>query len=95
MTNDYRNSLTLLTTRKPYRWDDTPLHRGLSKWHTSMLRQLPVVQTTSEPLDDFLPEDHPVEMVVRVGERTFYVNTEGYSYARYAFEFNPSILEEN
>jgi hypothetical protein len=95
MKTDFRKFLTPLTTRKPYRWDDVPIHRGLSGFHANLLRQIPVVETTSEPLDDFLPEDHPLEMVVRVGERTFYVNTEGYSYARYAFEFNPSILEEN
>lgn len=94
MKTDFRNSLTPLTTRKPYRWDDTPLQRGLGEWHAQMLRQLPVVETTSEPLEDFLPEIHPLECVVRVGERTFYVNTEGSRYARYAFEFNPTIMED-
>ena len=58
-----------------------------------MLRTLPVIETTSEPLEDFLPDEHPLECVVRIGERTFYVNTEGYNYARYAFEFPPSILK--
>jgi hypothetical protein len=93
MTTDFRNIFTPLTTRKPFRWDDTPMERGLGEWHAQMLRQLSVLKTSSAPLDDFLPENHPLECVVRVGERAFYVNTEGYRYARYAFEFNPNILE--
>jgi hypothetical protein len=91
---DFRKFLTPLTTRKPFSWDETPMQRGLGEWQAQMLRQLPVVETSAQPLEDFLPEDHPLECVVRLGERTFYVNTEGSRYARYAFEFNPSILEK-
>jgi len=93
MKTDFRKFLSPLATRKPATWDATPLQRGLCEWHAQMLRQLPVVETTSAPLDDFLPEDPPLECVVRVGHRTFYTNTEGFRYARYTFEFSPEVLK--
>jgi len=50
----------------------------------------------TSPMDYFLPEksgpSHGEMLVQRVGEEDiqyFYVNTEGYTYARYAFRFEP------
>jgi len=92
---DFRRLLTPLTARKPETWSACPFQRDLGPWQVEMLRQLPVVETSARPLDDFLGEEPPRECIVRVGTRAFYVNPEGYSYARYAFEFDPSHLEPN
>ena len=91
-TNDFRRHFDSLTTRKPESWADCPLRRDLTAWHHDMLRQLPVIETTAQPFDDFLGEEPPRECIVRVGDRHFYVNPEGYSYARYAFEFELNML---
>lgn len=87
--NDFRRHLTPLTTRKPESWAVCPLRRDLTAWHLDMLRQLPVVETSAQPLEDFLGDPPPCECIVRVGARHFYVNPEGYRYARYAFQFEP------
>lgn len=86
---DFRRYLTPLTTRKAMSWDACESRDELSKWHYEMLEQLPVIETEAKPYEDFLGETPPRECVVRVGQRHFYVNPEGYSYARYAFEFKP------
>ena len=90
---DFRRIFTPLSARKPESWSACPFHRDLRAWQAEMLRQLPVIETRARPMDDFLGEQPPRECIVRVGARTFYVNPEGYSYARYAFEFDPSNLE--
>lgn len=93
-TRDFRPYLTPLAIRKPGSWDDAPMVTGrLSETDKAILRSLPLIETSARvPYEDFLGDEPPRECVVKVGERTFYVNPEGYSYARYVFEFNPSIL---
>ncbi len=92
---DFRQHLTPYATRKPASWDDAPEATDqLKDWDKEMLRRLPVIETDAAPGDNFLGDEPPTECVVRVGARAFYVNPEGYSYARYAFEFNPAILEQ-
>lgn len=88
--NNNRIHFIPLTTRKPKSWDACPFYRNLSEQQHEMLRRLPVIETTANPLDDFLTEEPPCECIVRVGDRYFYVNPEGYRYARYAFEFKPA-----
>jgi len=103
---DHRNLLAHKTTRKPNGWDETPLIRKLADLQIQALRDLPqVIETESDshPMDDIFPENsektETLEAIVvwqtsPETVRTFYVNTEGATYARYAFEFNPSILED-
>ena len=92
MERDFRGILTPLTIRKPFSWDEAPLHRTLGEGHAKMLRELPLVERTGEPYEKLFDKGEEIEFVLRVDGRTFYVNTEGYAYARYVFEFRPELL---
>lgn len=75
------------TVRKPSTWDECPLQH-VSKHERDLLARLPVVETdVATPMDDFLEDTPPRECVVIAHGQRFYVNSEGYSYARYAFCF--------
>ncbi|QYY34587.1 hypothetical protein [Ruficoccus sp. ZRK36] len=78
-----------LCTRKPSTWAECPRHRHdeLSPLQRDLIRTLPVKGTdAASPMDEFLEENPPLECVVLItGGHVFYVNTEGYRYARYAF----------
>ena len=87
--NDFRRFFLPLTTRKPESWAACPLCRDLTARHHDMLRQLPVIETAAQPLENFLGDPPPRECVVRFGKHYFYVNPEGYRYARYVFKFEP------
>lgn len=94
---NYRRYLQPLATRKPGSWDEAPMVTGkLSETDKAILRSLPLIETSASlPYENFLGDEPPVECVVKVGDRVFYVVPEGYPYARYAFEFSPSALDEN
>lgn len=94
MTTDSRLLFRDLTTRKPHQWDDATLRLNLSAQQRSALRSLPVVSVCSQPLEDFTDATGPMEFIAIVDGRSFYVNTEGATYARYAFEFNNNLLED-
>ena len=91
---DFRIHFDRLTTRKPASWDACAMRRELTAAQVDMLRQLPVVETAAAPLDDIFTDPSPGECVVRVDGRVFYVNPEGYTYARYAFEFEAHRLNQ-
>ena len=91
---DFRLHFDRLTARKPFTWDACPLRSDLTAVQVDMLRQLPVVETVAAPLDDIFTDPSPGECVVRVGGRHFYVNPEGYTYARYVFEFEAHRLNQ-
>jgi hypothetical protein len=91
MTTDYRNILARHTTRKPETWDEAPIIGSLNDIELEALRSLPVIETAAAPLEYF-HSGELLEFVARVGERAFYVDAEGYRYARYVFEFDPQLL---
>lgn len=78
--------------RKPMDWSDL-LERSLTREETATVKELPVVDLPADhkPMRDDLAEGTPQRFVARVGEKTYYVNTEGYSYVRYAFRL-PKVL---
>jgi hypothetical protein len=106
---DHRKLLMYRTTRKPSSWDDTALIRDLNDAQVAALRDLPQIEIDidTNPLEDFIDDNIDLEAGDEVlleavvffqrgptEIRSFYVNTEGSAYARYAFEFNPEILED-
>lgn len=90
--SDSRNIFMPLCTRKPATWDECPRHRHseMPEWKHELIRKLPVVATeAASPMDNFLGENPSRECVVVItGGRVFYVNSEGYDYARYAFRID-------
>ena len=99
---DTRRLFADMTSRKASSWDWVPL-QTIDDERMRILMGLPmkVVDWATTPLTDFLSEkaakaQHGCEWIIqRVGEEDiqhFYVNTEGYSYARYAFRFEPRAV---
>lgn len=91
---DTRHLFGSLTSRKPYRWADAGSVRvdQLTGQQLQALRQKPVVLGMASPLDvDAVyvgrvpggPSVRDVEFIVAIGGQFYYVNTEGYNYARY------------
>ena len=98
---DTRDLFAHMCNRKETNWDNlTP--ETLDDEHMRVLLKLPRKQVAwgSSPMDDIFYRETPgssipLEWVVeRMGEEDnqlqyFYVNNEGYGYARYAFRFEP------
>lgn len=82
--NDTRRLFDPMVTRKPCTWSECK-SRILSEWHMGIIAALPIIETDAGPMDDFLGDTPPCECVVVHNGRRYYVNPEGYSYARYAF----------
>ena len=96
---DTRRLFADMTARKESSWDALPVQE-IDDDRMRILMNLPmrVVEWGTTPMDYFLSEkqakaQHDCEWLIqRVGEEDvqyFYVNTEGYGYARYAFRFEP------
>jgi hypothetical protein len=100
--SDTRSLFDHMCSRKETSWDSMPI-RDVDDERMKVLMALPrrTVEWGTSPMDYFLPQKPraalettaPLELLVqRVSEEEiqyFYVNNEGYSYARYAFRFNP------
>ena len=94
---DTRNLFADLCSRKTISWDSLS-PETIDDERMGLLMKLPrkqVVWKTS-PMDDIFPlKNEKLEWVVeRMGEgddelQYFYVNNEGYTYARYCFRFMP------
>ena len=93
-----------MCSRKETSWDCLSI-QDVDDERMKVLMGLPmrVVEWDTGPMDYFLPKKPgglettaPLELLVqRVGEEDiqyFYVNNEGYSYARYAFRFEPRTV---
>jgi hypothetical protein len=86
--------LDTLATRKPFDWADTAYHATLTDSQKKYLLDLPlfVAEKGFTPMTEFDVRDQhglkyrmPKRFVVRTEDNEFYyVNTEGYSYCRYA-----------
>ena len=99
---DTRHLFSEICTRKATNWYTLPT-QTLDDECMRLLMKLPRKQVAwnSSPMDEIFPLDRgvslggPLEWVVeRMGEgddelQYFYVNNEGYRYARYAFRFIP------
>lgn len=77
------------TTRKASEWSDTiPLDLP-NETKSLLFGRLPVIEIppSQSPIEDVIVAGKlPKRFMANVGERTFYVNTEGYSYCRYIVE---------
>lgn len=106
MAGDTRQLFGPLCERKAPSWDAVGFH-DLSPVRRRALAGLPVriVPWDSSPMDHLFPTGASngsslIEVVVqRLGEEDgqvqyFYVNTEGYDYARYTFRFDPTPARE-
>ncbi len=83
--NDTRQLFWKLVMRKPVYYRDMPTVERLSAVQIKALRALPVLDLgTPEACEDFGFET-PMEFIGKVGDAFFYINTEGYTYPRYAF----------
>lgn len=74
--------------RKPMDWSDLR-ERTLTREETAIVKELPVLHSLPadhKPMRDDLPEESPQRFVAYFGDAAYYVNTEGYSYVRYAFK---------
>ena len=89
--NDFRRFFLPLTIRKPESWAACPLRRDLTARHHDMLRQLPVVETTDQPLKDFLGDPPPRECVVRFGKHYFYFTISKILLIRGFLDKSPSV----
>lgn len=87
-THDSRRIFTPLCARKPVTWEECPRirHSEMPESQRALIRNLPVIGTNATtPMEDFLGENPPLEcMVLVTGGYLYYVNAEGYRYARYA-----------
>jgi hypothetical protein len=76
-------------TKKPPTWDDCEEVRFSKEQKSMLFGSLPVLVTSDyQPIND-LPKEAkhmPERFMVVWGGRTFYVNTEGCTYCRYALE---------
>jgi hypothetical protein len=104
MMRDTRSLFAGMCSRKETSWDCLSI-QDVDDERMKVLMGLPmrVVEWNTGPMDYFLPKKPgglettaPLELLVqRVGEEDiqyFYVNNEGYSYARYAFRFEPRTV---
>lgn len=102
MARDTRHLFDHLVSRKESCWDDVRVadaaELGDERMRALMTLPVRMVEWDTSPMDKFLPETgHGSSaatewLVQRLGEEEvqwFYVNTEGYTYARYAFRFEP------
>lgn len=74
--------------RKPMDWSDL-LERPVSRAEEAVVKELPVLHSLPKdhkPMRDDLPVETPQRFVALFGDAAYYVNTEGYSYVRYAFK---------
>lgn len=74
--------------RKPMAWSDL-LERPVSRVESEIIKGLPVLHSLPKdhkPMVDDLPVETPQRFVAHFGDAAYYVNTEGYSYVRYAFK---------
>jgi hypothetical protein len=79
--------------RKPMDWSDL-LERSLTREEAAIVKGLPVLHTLPDdhkPMRDDLPEGTPQRFIALVGDKAYYVNTEGYSYVRYAFRLPKAV----
>ncbi len=79
--------------RKPMDWSDL-LERSLTREEAAVVKELPVLHSLPKghkPMRDDLPEDTPQRFIAYFGDAAYYVNTEGYSYVRYAFKLPSKI----
>lgn len=93
-----RHSLTReWCCKKPEGWDYIPyVGGGLSADEREHIKNLPVIIVTypqTKPMDEFVPQDGVCEWLVRREipghePETYYCNTEGYEYMRYAFKLH-------
>ncbi|NDC39749.1 MAG: hypothetical protein EBZ48_17230 [Proteobacteria bacterium] len=97
---DTRSLFAHMCHRKETAWDSMPVQE-VDDDRMKVLMGLPMrmVEWNTSPMDYFLPNksnaSHGELLVQRVGEddvQYFYVNTEGYTYARYAFRFEPRAV---
>ena len=97
---DTRSLFAHMCSRKETSWDSMPI-QDIDDERMKVLMGLPMrmVGWDTSPMDYFLPDksgpSHGEMLVQRVGEEDiqyFYVNTEGYTYARYAFRFRPRAV---
>jgi hypothetical protein len=95
---DTRHLFNDLCSRKETSWDSQASPETLDDERMRALMKLPRKQVAwnSSPMDHIFPGmNEPLEWVVeRMGDgddelQYFYVNNEGYFYARYAFRFTP------
>lgn len=108
MAGDTRRLFGHLCDRKADSWDTVSFHDP-SPVRRRVLAGLPVrtVPWDSSPMDHLFPTPSSarggtdlIELIVqRLGGEEgqlqyFYVNTEGYDYARYAFRFDPTPCRE-
>lgn len=102
MARDTRHLFDHLVSRKASRWDDIRVadaaELGDERMRALMTLPVRMVEWGTSPMDSFLPvpgrggSAATEWLVQRLGEEEvqwFYVNTEGYTYARYAFRFEP------
>ena len=99
---DTRSLFEQMCSRKETSWDNMPF-QDVDDERMKVLMGLPmrIIDWDTRPTDPFLPQKPrdalsttaPLELLIqRVGVdevQYFYVNNEGYSYARYAFRFRP------
>jgi hypothetical protein len=106
---DTRQLFANLCSRKETQWEGMPHPKELDDARMGALMALPqkIVTWDTSPMDDifYKPKDKKsssaptgqLEWVVqRMGEsdlQYYYVNTEGYAYARYGFRFTPRAGE--
>jgi hypothetical protein len=79
--------------RKPMDWSDL-LERSLTREEAVIIKGLPVLHTLADdhkPMRDDLPEGTPQRFIALVRDKAYYVNTEGYSYVRYAFKLPKAV----
>jgi hypothetical protein len=104
MMRDTRSLFADMCHRKETSWNSMPIQE-VDDERMKVLMGLPMrmVGWDTSPMDYFLPKKPgglettaPLELLVqRVGEEDiqyFYVNNEGYAYARYAFRFKPRAV---
>lgn len=96
---DTRSWFDNIVARKISSWDEAPL-RKLSDMHLSAVMEKPRRLITRDdnitPFSALFKEGGQMEWVVeRIGGQSpeyYYVNTEGYGYARYCFKFLPRAI---
>jgi hypothetical protein len=88
-TTDTRDLFSPLVSRKA-EWDETARHeyRDLTPAQRAALHAMPMLDLDAaasvfDSLEAFAAE--PIEKLVRRAGKTYYVNSEGYDYARYSF----------
>lgn len=95
-----QRSLDLLTTRKPSDWSDCAKLEKPTKLQKAYLLKLPLLPAadTQKPLADLVVGEPriklPQRFVTKHKGAYYYVNTEGYSYCRYALRVPAEMFGE-